>query len=262
MKILYEDSSVIVCMKEAGLPVQSADYRKMDLESILKNRIKEESGSCSVPYLGIINRLDQPVRGLVLTAKTKEAAAGLSIQLSDGRIKKTYLALVWKRDGSEGAVPEEKVLEDCLIRVKGSNLSRVAEKGESGAKRALLRFRAVDDREMEAVRLLFPEYISFLEAASSVLPRINAQAEGVFGTADQVLAVRIDLITGRHHQIRVQMAHAGLPVLGDRKYAPDIQSVLPPEARFPALAAWEMEFVHPKSGKTIRVNAEGKVSLG
>lgn len=85
--ILYEDPYILVCRKPAGVPVQSANARVKDMVSILKLYLLEESGKPGEPYLGVVHRLDQPVQGVIVFAKTKQAAANLSSQSQTGRAR-------------------------------------------------------------------------------------------------------------------------------------------------------------------------------
>lgn len=176
--IIYEDAELLVCVKHAGMAVQSARSAQMDLESALKNYLAEKRGENlqESPYLGIIQRLDQPVEGLLVFSKTKASAAKLNRQLIEGQIEKFYLAAVsCKKEIQAG------VLEDYLLRDGRTNVSQVVSKGHPDAKRAMLRYQCVDQIEEQAI-------------------------------------LNIQLLTGRHHQIRVQLAHAGMPIIGDQKY--------------------------------------------
>ena len=209
MNILYEDDEIIVVYKEAGLPVQTRSVGQMDLESILLRRLA--SGDGRRPELYVVHRIDQPVEGLVLFAKTKEAAADLTRQLTDGRMKKIYKARV------DGPIPkEEDTLEDYLVRDAG-NVTRIvpkpknSSKGRNAPKKAVLHYRKAGDSEL-----------------------------------------LIELFTGKHHQIRVQLAHAGMPIVGDRKYGktdPAYRGRL-------MLTAWQLTFVQPKKKKTMTLTAE------
>ena len=197
--ILYEDKEILVCRKAAGIAVQSARLGEKDLVSILNNHLAEQAKLCGTSGNGakkkaaggtgfepirVVHRLDQPVEGVLVFAKTKKAAAGLSKQVTDGTMKKTYQAVCcvtekgrkWMEDSAEW-----HTLTDYLVKDARTNTSSVTEKGRKEAKEARLSFRI-------AVRC-----------------RDLALAE-------------IVLDTGRHHQIRVQMAHAGLPLYGDVKY--------------------------------------------
>lgn len=179
MEILFEDDSLIVCVKEAGVPVQSSRIGVKDLASILKNYRKETEGLEGEPYLGLIHRLDQPVQGVMAFAKTREAAAGLSAQVREGAMEKEYLAVI--QSGSPGP---GGTLVDYLQKDGRTNTSRVVSGKAPGAKQARLEYRILSQKE------------GFALAA-------------------------IRLYTGRHHQIRVQMAHGGMPLAGDRKYGPE-----------------------------------------
>ena len=212
MNILYEDDSLLVCDKEAGLAVESADLRRKDLVSLLKNEYHTS-------YLGVVHRLDQPVRGLMVFARTPKAAAELSAQSASGKMRKEYLAVVLPGDGV--FLPEEMTLTDHLLRDGRSNTSRVVPAGTKGARRASLSFTDVTGAY----------------EISKLVPAISCEKK--------LHLLRVRLHTGRHHQIRVQLSHAGYPVLGDRKYGRDEQGS---SLKFPALCAAALTFVHPESG--------------
>ena len=175
-EIIYEDRELLVCRKPAGLAVQTAAGFQEDMVSLLKNEISRRQGE-KAPYLGVVHRLDQPVEGLLVFAKTRQAAAQLGSQLADGRLKKHYLAVL-------GAVPqkEQATLIDYLKKNPGTNTSRVASASEKAAKRAQLSYRVL---------------------------AVSKEGHALVG---------IEIATGRHHQIRVQMAHLGCPLIGDVKY--------------------------------------------
>lgn len=206
--ILYEDPYLIVCRKPAGLAVQSASFGRMDLESMVRGHLAEKNKAAN-PYLGVVHRLDQPVQGLVVFAKTKAAAASLSAQVQDGRMKKEYLAVL------EGALPQrEGTLVHFLKKDAAGNHSQAVEEKTPGAKRACLRYRVLKE-------------------------------EG------GLTLVQIQLETGRHHQIRVQMAAAGAPVCGDAKYNPNAR-----RGQELKLCASRLGFVHPKSGRRLEFSTE------
>lgn len=226
MKIVYEDDSVLVCEKEAGLPVETAQIAKQDLVSKLKNYLNTE-------YLGVVHRLDQPVRGLLVFGKTKEATAVLSKQLQEGSLNKEYLATVCGK-----VTPKESTLVDYLVteavtekrngRTSKGKIARVASEKEKDAKKAILTYRVKNETETE---------------------------DGNMTT----LSVHIE--TGRFHQIRVQLSHAGFPILGDQKYG-NAESKRMSEKRgiqTVALIATEVSFIHPKTkkGMCFRID-EGK----
>ena len=200
-EIVYEDRDILVCYKPAGLPVQTAGLGTKDLMSVLLTMLREREENGTLPSLYVVHRLDQPVQGLLVLARSKKAAAGLSAQAQDGRMEKEYLARVCAAPDMLTA-GKEKELTDWLVHDRKKNVSCVAEKGCNGAKEARLSFTPVHDD-----------------------------------------LVRIRLYTGRHHQIRVQMAHAHMPLLGDRKYGTDTS------LQFPALCAASLSFCHPRTGK-------------
>ena len=203
MKIIYEDAHIIVCKKPAGLAVQNASFGKKDLESMVRTHLAETGGRAN-PYLGIIHRLDQPVQGLVVFAKTPKAAADLSRQ-----VQKEYLAVVC------GKLPQmDGTLEHYLKKDLKKNASAVVSKDTSGAKKAVLDYQVL--REENGRQL-----------------------------------VKIRLHTGRHHQIRVQMAAAGAPLYGDHKYNPNSEG-----QDGLALCANHLVLKHPIRGKMVEFFCE------
>ena len=175
-KIVKENDNYIVVHKPAGIATQTARLGQKDLMSEIKNHVAESTGMKN-PYLAVINRLDQPVEGLVLFAKNEKSAANLSRLLNEGKIKKFYHASVYGHMNSK-----EGRLEDYLVKDGKSNLSKVSDRNDKQAKKAVLEYKVVDRNE-------------------------------------ETDTLDIKLITGRHHQIRVQLSHAGCPILGDTKYA-------------------------------------------
>lgn len=206
--ILYEDKYILVCHKPAGLAVQNARIGVPDMESALKNYLAGQNPG-NPPYLGIVHRLDQPVEGVIAFAKTPEAAAGLSRQMTSGQWGKEYLAVTDRRIEKASGT-----LTDFLKKDARTNTSGVVSADTKGAKKARLSYEIKDE--------------------------IN---DGRTETGKRIL-VTIHLETGRHHQIRVQMANAGMPLLGDRKYNSRDMSGLSL-----GLCAHRLTFVHPKTGK-------------
>lgn len=176
--ILYEDKEILVCRKPAGIPVQSRNISTPDMVSILKNHI---AASSRTPYLAVIHRLDQPVEGLLVFAKTPAAARNLNSQLTDAGFGKYYRALLL-------GIPSapEADLEDYLVKDGRTNSSRICSPATPNAKKAFLHYKVLET--------------------------------GLLSGAPCSLA-EITLGTGRHHQIRVQMSNLGAPIAGDRKYA-------------------------------------------
>ena len=243
MRIEYEDQEILVIYKEAGLPVQTGRTSQKDVVSLLKNHLARnartseaeakgaeirraeakgaEEGN-TAPYLGIVHRLDQPVEGLLVFAKTPGSAAALSAQAAskDG-MEKVYQAVVCLSSSSYplaiDGMKKPVTMIDWLGRDKATNMAYIASEDEPGAKRAELSFRTLWIRDGRAL-------------------------------------LEIRLRTGRHHQIRIQMANAGMPLLGDRKYGELAGRypvrVTPEEMPYPlCLCAWRLSFQHPVSGK-------------
>ena len=216
-RILYEDNHILVCHKPAGLATQTGKVGQKDLVSELKNYLGGNS------YLGLIHRLDQPVEGLLVFAKTAFAAKELSRQLTGNILNKQYFAVVLGK-----GFPEETKLEDYLIKDSRTNVSRIAGEKENGAKRAELWAKTVTHSKEDNISLL-----------------------------------KIKLLTGRHHQIRVQLANAGFPLLGDFKYGTDEAMSKSKElgVRNVALCAGGLAFVHPKTKKKMEfeIKPEGEI---
>ena len=253
LNIKYEDPEMILVIKPAGVATESRRVGEKDMLSMVKTYRVERGES---DYAGMLHRLDQPVGGLLLFAKTKEAAVKLSKQIQDGAIEKYYKALLC------GRIEEEGELTDYLLRDGKTNISRVVEKGTSGAKKASLKFRRLE---------VFSGEVNGKPERSSLSEDDSFSEKQSASGRDCISLVEIKLATGRHHQIRVQMAHHGFPLLGDRKYTliPQCEvhkdgnivsgqcSDLPqPQAFFkeeklqgPALFAWRLKFRHPKTGK-------------
>lgn len=210
VEILHEDADMIVCVKPYGMPAQGDKSRDTDLLSFLKNHIFEEEELEEEPYLAMVHRLDRPVGGIMVFAKNQKAAARLSDQVQDGTMVKFYQAIL------TGELPDEcGILEDYLVKDGRTNTSKIAKKGTKGAKKAQLKYEVLD----------------------------------VFETDQGVLSyVLIQLITGRHHQIRVQMAGRGAGIYGDTKYNPLFAKTKKKYQQI-ALFATRLEFEHPISGE-------------
>lgn len=217
LKILFEDEHIMVVKKDAGIPVQAGKLRMMDLQGLIKNELYKRNRKGGEPYLGLIHRLDQPVEGVMVFAKTPFAAGNLSEQVNDGRMKKHYLALLCGKPETD-----EGTLVNYLVKDGRTNTSSVAKAGEKDAKRSELNYK--------------------------VLKR-----------SEETTLVEVDLITGRHHQIRVQMANAGWPLYGDTKYNPAFQETK--EHVQTALCAYQLSFVHPKSKKVMEFSIEPDNSM-
>lgn len=221
INIIYEDPHIIVCVKPAGVPVQTRSFGTTDMENLLKNHISQNAASkAASPYLAVIHRLDQPVRGILVFGKTPAAARHLNQQMLSGKFQKIYHALLCGTPAQS-----QGTLTDYLVKDGRTNTSRICTKETPGAKKAELSYRVL-----------------------GTLPGENNRT---------VTEAEIRLITGRHHQIRVQMAGAGTPLLYDNKYNPAFSA--PSAGNHPkteyhpiALCACELSFIHPKTGKKMQ----------
>ncbi len=214
LTVLYEDPSLIVIWKPVGMESQSSRGFGADMVSEIRRHIHKLSPKSGEPYVGVIHRLDKPVSGVMVYAKEKKAAAALSKQVAERQISKKYLAVLCGKpvDNVENYV-------DYLLKDEKSNTSRIVDMGITGAKRAELICRALETREVESY--------------------------GVLTLAE------IELLTGRHHQIRVQMSGHGMPLWGDNRYNPDFADGSAGRVNV-ALAAYHLEFRHPVTGKQMQ----------
>lgn len=223
LNILYEDMHLFVCMKPPGIATQSKNIRTPDMVSLLKNHIAETASTSlsKEPYLAVIHRLDQPVQGIMIFAKTPFAAGELSRELQAGGFGKHYRALV----GNPPAAPSG-TLENYIQKDTGANFSRIFQKERPGAKYAKLSYRTVAEDQR-----YFP------------LPPV-IRGEAVPTELD------IHLHTGRHHQIRAQLAQIGCPIIGDTKY--NLQYTGSSGRQELMLCSYCLEFTHPKTKKAMR----------
>lgn len=228
-RILYEDQDVIVVWKAAGVPVQSARPSVPDVMSMIRNGQMEQDGKASRLYL--VNRLDQPVEGIFLIACNEKAAADLNRQVQQKSSVPSKVPDVFHMEKLYRALvcgklsDREGTLVDYLIKDGRTNTSRVVPKGTKDGKRSELHYRVIQEWE------------------------------------DRTL-LEIQLITGRHHQIRVQLAHAGYPIVGDTKYG---TSALGSSNEFGAvrrvpgqlcLCSFKTAFLHPRTKKPMCFQAE------
>ena len=209
MKVLYEDNHLIIVDKAVGEIVQGDKTGDRPLSDTVKAYIKEAYSKPGDVFLGVVHRLDRPVSGVVLFARTGKGLARMNTLFRDGGVRKTYLAIVQNRPPAQ-----EGELTQWLVRNEQQNKSFAYDRERVGAKLARLQYRLL---------------------ASS--------------THYHLLAVR--LLTGRHHQIRCQLAHMGCPIKGDLKYGARRSN---PDGGI-SLHAYCIEFTHPVSKQPIRVTA-------
>ena len=178
LNVIYEDNHIIVVEKHVNIPSQGDKTGDVDMLTIIKEYLKEKYNKPGNVYLGLIHRLDRPVGGVMVFAKTSKAAARLSEQVRDKVFKKKYLVIVnGKFDKETG------VLSDYLLKNERKNMSRVVPEGTKNSKYA----------ELDYEVLKYDEELNL-----SVL--------------------KINLHTGRHHQIRVQLSSRNHSIYGDQKY--------------------------------------------
>lgn len=237
-KIIYEDKHILVVYKPAGIAVQSARSMEMDVVSELKNYLKTS-------YVGLVHRLDQPVEGVLVFAKTSPAAAALSKQNAEGTMEKEYLAAVL----AAGEMQAKASLTDYLLRDGKTNTSRAVEASVKNAKKAVLSYEV--------------QKIILLEEIKTKSRLQNSPGTEILSESGKIALLKIRLETGRHHQIRVQLANANLPLLGDLKYGSEeskkLSSLL--GIKDVALCAHRLIFKHPKTGKIMEFASPKKEIL-
>jgi len=199
LKVIFEDNHIIVVEKKPNVPSQSDKTGDIDMLSIVKQYIKDKYSKPGNVYLGLIHRLDRPVGGIMTFAKTSKAASRLSEQVREKVFRKKYLAVV---DGK--FEQNEGILEDYLYKDERNNISKVVNKNKKNAKLAKLDYKVLAYNEIKNLTL-----------------------------------IEINLHTGRHHQIRVQLSNFGHSIFGDQKYGKRGQG------KQIALWAYELTIKHP-----------------
>lgn len=212
-EILLEDNHCLAVHKPAGLLSQGDATGEPSLVDWAQADLKARYHKPGNVYVGLVHRLDRPVSGVVLLAKTSKAAARLSAQFRDGQVEKVYRAIV------EGRVPDEAgEWADAIWKDRGRNAVEVVRPGVEGAQEAHLAYRVVDR-----------------------------------GARTTTLELRPT--TGRGHQLRVQLASRGFPILGDRKYG-SVSTVRAADGGHRiALHAQSLTFTHPTKAEAISVIA-------
>ena len=222
LNILYEDNDIIVCVKPHGIATQSKKIGRPDMVSLLKNHIYQNHPEKGEPYLAVIHRLDQPVTGILVFAKTAAAAKALNKQLQSHGFGKYYRALV------EGCPPKkEDTVENYMVKNGKTNTARICDKNTEGAKLARLHYVVVEKGQ-----------------------GIFHLGRGIFKNSPSQMELDIHLDTGRHHQIRVQLANLGCPIIGDTKYNPHASES--GEWQQIQLCAYRLEFEHPRTHKLMK----------
>lgn len=204
INIIYEDNHLIVVHKPAGIPVCPDSSKKIDLLTTIKNYLKVKYHKPGNVYLGLVHRLDRPVEGIMVYAKTSKAAERLSKQINSKEFKKTYYAII------EGVPKKEDTLTDYLIKNEKNNTSYVTTKDKG--KLSILDYELIK-------------------------------------TINNLSLIKINLQTGRHHQIRVQFSSRGYPLYGDHKYN---KHFINDNKEDIALIAKELSFYHPTTKELLQ----------
>ena len=224
MEVIYEDNHIIIVNKQSGEIVQGDKTGDRPLSDIVKDYIKEKYQKPGAVFLGVAHRLDRPVSGLVVFARTSKALTRLNKMFAEGEVHKTYWAIVKRGEKSEVRGEKSDVrsdgngdwhtLEHWLVRNEQQNKSYAYHHERPNAKKAILKYRALSH-------------------------------------SDNYTLLEVNLMTGRHHQIRCQLAAMGCPIKGDLKYGAPRSN---PDGSI-SLMARRVEFIHPVSKAPIVVEA-------
>ncbi len=229
--ILFEDDAIIVCVKPSGIASQSAKSFQPDMTDILRQHIVTSTGKKGEPYIGVIHRLDQPVGGVIVYAKTPAAAAFLSKQTAEHSMCKKYYAVL------VGNIPDTQgTLTDFLLKDSKTNTSAVVSETTKDSKKAVLDYRILETISLDSAKLLS------VKAVPSIADN-TAQNSDITNLS----LADITLHTGRHHQIRVQFANAGCPLLDDNKY----NKKQTKRVATLGLFSYSLTFIHPLSKKEV-----------
>ena len=215
MEVVYEDNHIIIVNKQSGEIVQGDKTGDRPLSDIVKDYIKEKYQKPGAVFLGVVHRLDRPVSGLVIFARTSKALTRLNKMFVEGEVHKTYWAIVKKETGTRSQdTGEWHTLTHWLVRNEKQNKSYAYDHEKPKAKKAILKYRTI-------------------------------------GQSDNYTLLEVNLMTGRHHQIRCQLAAMGCPIKGDLKYGAPRSN---PDGGI-SLMSRRVEFIHPVSKAPIIVDA-------
>lgn len=209
MEVVYEDNHIIVVNKSSSEIVQGDKTGDESLSDTIKQYLKEKYAKPGNVFLGVVHRLDRPVSGLVVFAKTSKALARLNEMFRNGEVKKIYWAIVKQRPEVE-----EGELMHYLVRNEKQNKSYAYDREVKNSKKAVLHYRLI-------------------------------------GCSQNYSLLEVELKTGRHHQIRCQLAKIGCPIKGDLKYGFPRSN---PDGSI-SLVARRISFIHPVSKKPIELTA-------
>ncbi len=209
MEVVYEDNHIIIVNKAPGEIVQGDKTGDKPLSEIVKEWIKEKYAKPGNVFCGVTHRLDRPVGGLVVFAKTSKALSRMNEMFRDGKVNKTYWAIT-----KECPPKEEDTLTHYITTIERNNKSFASTTEKKGSLKSILKYQ-------------------------------------VLAKSDNYNLLEINLLTGRKHQIRVQLSTIGCPIKGDLKYGAKRSN---PDGSI-SLLARHIEFVHPVSGNTIDITA-------
>ncbi|MEG1344324.1 MAG: RNA pseudouridine synthase [Clostridia bacterium] len=204
IKILYEDNHVVVVVKPVGVPVQRDESCDKDMLTMVKEYIKETYNKPGNVYVGLVHRLDRMVGGVMVFAKTSKAASRLSECIRKKNMNKKYFAIV-NGNIKKG---ESAFLQNYLLKDEKLNMSKVVAQDAKGAKLSSLEYSVLNN-------------FKYIEHEYTLLDVV--------------------LISGRHHQIRVQLANIGYPLYGDIKYGQNKNKV----GQNLGLWSYYLGFIHP-----------------
>ena len=205
LNVLYEDNHIIVVEKIVNIPSQADKTGDIDMLTIIKDYLKEKYNKPGNVYLGLVHRLDRPVGGVMVFAKTSKAASRLSEEVRLKQFEKKYLVIA--NGKFENDIGE---MEDYLLKNQAKNMSRVVKEGTKGSKLAKLDYEII-------------KYDSDLNLS----------------------VAKINLHTGRHHQIRVQLSSRNHSIYGDQKYGGR------GHGKQICLWAYSLKIIHPTTKKEL-----------
>lgn len=228
LSVLYEDKNILVVKKPVGIESQSSRGFAPDMVSEIRRYLSQKADIQKLPtgppYVGVVHRLDKPVGGVMVYGKNQTSASFLSAALQEGKVKKFYLAVVCGKP-----VENQGTYVDYLCQDRKNNTSCIVDKSAQGSKKGALKYRV-----LEVIHREEPD-------------------DKIYSLID------IELLTGRHHQIRVQFAGHGTPLYGDSRYGTQISTegdkkrasggLLSPGHSSLALWAYSLVFPHPVTGK-------------
>ena len=231
LDVIYEDNHVIVVVKPHNVPSQEDDTKDEDMLSRVKKYIKEKYNKPGNVYVGLVHRLDRPTGGIMCFAKTSKAASRLAKEIQNGEMKKEYLTVL------EGQLPlKTKHIVNYLKKDEENNLVKIVPMSEVGAKKAELIYEVIEtENEYKEIELKKSNY-----KINENMDLTNQQPKMIKQISNTLSLTKIQLLTGRSHQIRVQMSNLKAPVYGDGKYGAKLG-----RTKELALWAYKLEFIHP-----------------